>query len=143
MFSNAEHLRAWLLGCGAIDVSQGFGLDFLDGKPGSWALFAVASEVAARENILGQVAPGARQAQVFELAYRAAVGADGAGSGEALARLEAVARWIEEQGAAGSLPEWAGGAVEGVAVATSPGAGDYGAGTARYQMRLRVTYRRG
>ena len=52
----------------------------------------------------------------------------------------AVADWIAAQNAAGAFPEWEGGSVTGVTPTLTGAPVACGAGAARYQIQIRVTY---
>ena len=138
--TNAARVRAWLLGCGAIDPAKRFGVDYLGDAPTENALITAPSALKWAQNINGERKLKGEQAQDFVLATRASWGADVAGNLENLAFYQAVARWITERNAAGDFPEWEGGVVTGVTptLTGAPVAG--GVGTAQYQMQIRVNY---
>ena len=137
---NAGALRAWLRGCPAIDPARPFGVDHLTPGAGGYALCAAAGELKMRENILGRVEPLSKQTQDYLFAVRGDNGADAAGGLESLALLQAVAAWIRAQNAAGNLPARGDGRVTAALPVAYGAAVDFGADTARYQMRIRVFY---
>lgn len=133
-------LRAWLRTCPAIDREAAFGVDYLGAQAGCWALCAVPSKCARRENILGEAALGRRQSREYRLDYRGAYGADAAENLANLEKLRAVAEWTRAKSAAGELPEWAGGRATAVLPALTAAPQDAGSDAARYRMGLRVEY---
>ena len=133
-------LRAWLRTCPAIDRAAAFGVDYLGAQPGSWALCAVPSECARRENILGEAALGRRQSREYRLDYRGEYGANAAGNLANLETLRAVAEWTRARSASGELPVWAGGRATAVLPALTPAPRDVGSDAARYSLGLRVEY---
>lgn len=133
-------LRAWLRTCPAIDREAAFGVDYLGAQVGSWALCAVPSQCARRENILGEAAPARRQSREYRLDYRGAYGADAAGNLANLDRLRAVAEWMWAKSAAGELPEWEGGRATAVLPALTAAPQNPGSDAARYRMGLRMEF---
>ena len=141
MPSNAEHLRAWLLGCGAIDASAPIGLDWQSGAPGGYALIALPTALRVRENILGKVSLRETQEEDFLFASREPCGADTAQNLSNAALYRAVTEWILGQNARGNLPAWEGGAVTGVLPSVTAAPLAWEPGVARYGVRIRVIYK--
>lgn len=141
MASNAEHLRRWLMGCGAIGGEGRFSVDWLGDGPGEVALITVPSALRWRENVLGERRLLDEQEERFILATRRPFGADTAGNLENLAACRAVAEWISARNAEGAFPEWEGGVVTGVVPTLTGAPAAAEAGTARYQVEIKVTYR--
>ena len=139
--SNAERLRAWLFGCEAIDATKRFGVDYLGDEPTQYALITVPSALKWHENILGQRRLADEQAQNFVFASRECYGADAAQNLANLAFYQAVTRWIMAQNEARAFPAWEGGEVSGVEPTLTGGPVACGAGAAKYQIRIRVSYR--
>ena len=134
-------LRGWLRRCPAIGDRRPFGADYLSDAPGSCALFGLPFAPRRGENIRGERRLSADQAREFLFAVRADYGADGRGNLENLAFMRGVADWVIERAAAGDFPDWPDGTVTDVAPVAAAVPGDFGAGSARYQMKLRVSYR--
>lgn len=137
---DARALRAWLRDCPAVDREAAFGVDYLGAEAGSWAICSLATELARRENILGEAALAHRQAREYGLDFRGAHSGDPSGNMESLGRLGEMAAWVRERSAAGDLPQWNGGRVTAVLPAASVAVEEIGRGTARYRLRLRVEY---
>ena len=137
--NNAEALRDWLRTCPEIDRTAAFSVDFLGDQAG-YALCAAPSELAWRENILGEAKPAPMQRTDYWLDARMPVGADAGQGLDNLAHWQAMASWIAAQSAAGRLPDWESGRVTAVLPAVSAAPVEAGADMARYRLRLRVEY---
>ena len=127
--SNAEHLRDWLTGCGAIDPAKRFGVDWLGAEPGGYALVTVPSPLRWRENVLGECRPEPEQVQDFLFAARESCGADAAGNLANLALCRDVADWISAQNVAQAFPRWEGSEVTGVTPTLTGAPLAFGAGS--------------
>ena len=139
--SNAEHLRQWLLGCGAIDRTKRFGVDWLGDGGDGYALVTEPSPLKWKANVLGECRPEAEQAQDFLFEARACYGADAAQNLANLALCQDVMNWIVARNAARVFPRWEGGVVTGVMPTLTGAPIAFGAGNARYQIHIRVNYR--
>ena len=140
--NNTEALRRWLMACPVILESGGiFGADYLQDAPGGWTLDNVPSALRYRENILGEVALQADQAQAFRLAARMPYGDDPRQNLENLGVLRDVCAWIAGESAAGRFPEWDGGDVTAVIPTLTPHAAATGTAWARYEVGIEVRYR--
>ena len=141
MDSNALRLRQWLMGCGAIGAGARFGVDWLGDEGVDCALITVPSPLKWRENVLGERRLEREQVQDFLFAARLRFGADTDENLDNLARLQGVADWIVDRNAAGDFPRWIGGEVTGITPTLAPAPVEGGAGTARYQIQIRVNYK--
>ncbi len=139
--SNAEHLRQWLFGCEAIDATKRFGVDYLGDEPTEYALITVPSTLKWSENIIGERKLKSEQEQNFIFASQEYYGADVARNLENLAFYQAVMNWIMARNAAQDFPQWEGGTVTGVTPTLTGAPIAYGAGAARYQIQIKVTYK--
>ena len=137
--NNAGALREWLRTCPAIDRTRPFGVDYLGDGPG-YALSAIPSALKYRENILGGTALEPRQSREYWLDAREPYGGELAQNLDNLGFFQDVADWILAQNAAGNLPEWSGGRVTAVLPALSAAPDGADSDSARYRLRLRVTY---
>ena len=139
--SNAERLRQWLFGCEAIDAGKRFGVDYLGDEPVEYALITVPSSLGWAENILGERKLKSEQAQSFLFASEEHYGADADQNLQNLAFYQGVMNWIVARNAAQDFPEWEGGTVTGVTPTLTGAPIAYGAGAARYQIQIKVSYR--
>ena len=139
--SNAQRLRTWLFGCEAIDATKRFGVDYLGDEPTEYALITVPSGLKWSENILGERKLKPEQEQNFIFASQEYYGADVAQNLQNLAFYQAVMNWIMARNAAGDFPTWDGGRVTGITPTLTGAPIAYGAGAARYQIQIKVTYK--
>ncbi len=139
--SNAQRLRSWLFGCEAIDATKRFGVDYLGDEATEYALITVPSALKWRENILGKRRLRNEQEQSFIFASQEYYGADVGQNLKNLAFYQAVMKWIMAQNAAQAFPEWEGGRVTGITPTLTGAPIAFGAGVARYQIQIKVTYR--
>jgi len=136
-----ERVRVWLMGCEAIDPAKRFGVDWLGDEPGEYALAMAPSPLKWRENLLGQRQLADDQEADFVFAVREAYGADAGDNLTNLALCQAVAGWIAAQNAAGAFPDWGDATVTGVMPTLIGTPAAFGADSARYEVRFRVSYR--
>ena len=140
--TNVENLRAWLRGCPALSSSNRFHVDFLAEDPTEYALYSVPSTIAMRQNVLGDFLPEDIQTINFIFASRESYGAD---VQEALANLgfyDAVCAWIIEQNNARNLPQISDGEVLSILPTLTAYPAEIGSDAAKYQIQLRVVYRK-
>ena len=140
--NNTESIRAWLRTCPEVLSNKRFGVDYLTEKPTEYAVISVPSPLKYRENILGEEVPLAVQVQNFIIASREPYGADLQQNLENLAFYQNVTNWILEQNAARNFPEWAGGVIKSIVPTITPAPVSVGSSAAKYQIQIRVTYRR-
>ena len=107
-----------------------------------YALYSVPSPLRYRENIIGEMTLEDNQSQSFIFAAKAPYGADIQQNIANLGFFEAVVRWIYEQNAALNFPEWEGGTVRSIVATLTGYPVRAGADAAKYQIQLRVNYRR-
>lgn len=138
--SNAQHLREWLFECRAIDPGKRFDVDWLGDEPTEYALITVPSALRWRENVLGERRLLDAQEQSFIFALQGPFGADAEGNLKNLALCQAVMNWIIDRNARGDFPRWEGGVVTAVTPTLSAAPVAQSAGTARYQIQIRVLW---
>lgn len=134
-------LRGWLRRCPAIDPQRPFGADYLPETPGSCALIGLPATPRWRENIRGERRLAVRQSRDFRFAVRAGYGEDVRGNLDNWAFMQRVMSWISERCAEEDFPAWPDGEVTSVTTALIGAPSDFGAGNARYEIRIRVAYK--
>lgn len=142
MLSNAEILRQWLRTCPAIIQSSKFGLDYLSDQPDEYAVFTVPSSISARENIWGELILDDIQTENFIFASKENYSPSAAQNSTNLVLHQMVIGWILEQNNAGNFPKWNGTILSIVPTLTAAPV-QIGSSVAKYQIQLKVTYRRG
>lgn len=142
MENNTEHLRDWFRTCPAISRANRFRVDYLAEDSTEYALYSVPSAFKYRENILGEEIPEANQVQNFIFASKAPFGADIRQNLDNLAFFQSVTEWIIAQNAARVFPEWDGGTVKSIVPTLTAYPAQVGASAAKYQIQIRISYRR-
>lgn len=140
--SNAEYLRLWLRKCPAIQQAYKMGLDYLSEKASEYAVFTVPSPIQARENILGELVLDEIQTENFIFASKENYSPSAAQNSSNLLLHQMVVSWILEQNNAGNFPSWNGLVLSIVPTLTGAPV-QVGSSVAKYQIQLKVTYRRG
>ena len=140
--SNAAALRAWFRTCPALAQGKRFRQDYLAEAPTEYAIFSVPSTLATTENILGQTVLLDTQTENFIFASKEPYGADTLQNLKNLAFYQEVMEWIVQQNNAGNFPEWQGGTIKGILPSITASPVQVGSSAAKYQIQIRVTYRR-
>ena len=140
--NNAQALRDWIRECPALADGARFRQDYLAEKPTEYAIFCVPSTLATKENILGQTVLMDIQTENFIFASKEPYGADTRQNLENLAFYQAVMDWIIAQNNAMNFPEWNSGTVKSILPSITPSPVQVGASAAKYQIQIKVTYRR-
>lgn len=135
-------LRLWLRECPAIKKSNRFRVDFLSDNPTEYALFAVPSTLKYHENILGESVLNDDQEVNYIFASREAYGADIQQNIENQMFYSAVNAWIIEQNNAQHFPEIAEGKVRAIIPTLTAFPAQAGSSAAKYQIHMKVKYRR-
>lgn len=140
--NNIESLRAWFRECPAIKKTSHFRADFLPPDPKEYAIFSVPSSLAYHENILGEEVLEDIQSQNFIFSSREFYGADTRQNIANIGFYQTVTNWILEKNAAREFPEWNGGTIKSIVPTLTAYPAQVGSSAAKYQIQIRVTYRR-
>lgn len=140
--NNTEQLREWFRKCPEISKKNRFRVDYVAEKPTEYAIYAVPSPLRYHENILGEEVPDPVQTQNFIFASKEVYGADIEQNLANLGFHQAVMQWILEMNAERDFPEWEGGRVTSIVPTLTGYPAQVGSSVAKYQIQLRVTYRR-
>lgn len=140
--NTAERLRAWLRGCPAIQGVNRFGVDFMGQDPTEYAIYSVPTQVAYKTDILGDVYPAPIQELNYIFACRQPFSLDILQSLENLGFFAQVMEWIYARNTARDFPEIAEGKVVSIMPTLSPYVFEAGGKSGRYQIQLKLTYRR-
>lgn len=140
--NNIESLRAWFRECPAIGKSARFRADFLSTDPTEYAIFSVPSSLAYRENILGEEVLEDIQTQNFIFSSKEFYGPDTKQNIANIGFYQTVTNWILEKNARREFPEWDGGIVKSIVPTLTAYPSQVGSSAAKYQIQIRVTYRR-
>lgn len=140
--SNMEHLRSWFRGCPALSDKNRFRVDYLAENPTEYALYAVPSQIAYRENVLGEEVPLDIQTVNYIFASKESYGADIQQNLANLGFYEEIVAWIITQNIDRNLPTINEGKVKSIVPTLTAYPIEIGSDSARYQIQLRITYRR-
>lgn len=140
--NNAEQLRAWFRACPLLASGIRFNADYVAGKAAEYAIYSVPSALKYHENILGDEIPDDNQTQNFIFVAELPYGADVQQNLANLGFMQAVADWILRQSIERSFPDWDGGCVKSVLPTLTGAPVQVSANTAKYQIQLKINYRR-
>lgn len=140
--NNAQQLRTWFRTCPILASGVRFNADYVAGKATEYAIYSVPSPLKYHENILGDEVPDDDQAQNFIFVAELPYGADVQQNLANLGFMQAVAGWILQQNAERTFPAWAGGRVKSVLPTLTGAPVQASANTAKYQIQLKINYRR-
>lgn len=140
--NNIESLRTWFRECPAISKTAHFRADFLSPEPTEYALFSVPSSLAYRENILGEEVLEDIQSQNFIFSSKEFYGADTKQNIANIGFYQTITNWILEKNANREFPDWDGGTVKSIVPTLTAYPSQVGSAAAKYQIQIRVTYRR-
>ena len=140
--NNTEAMRDWFRTCPAIQRGNHFRVDYVAEKPTEYAIYAVPSSLRYHENILGEEVLDDIQTQNFIFASKEHYGADIVQNLANLGFHQDVMEWILEQNAARNFPKWEGGRIRSIVPTLTAYPAQVGSSAAKYQIQLRVTYRR-
>ena len=140
--SNAEHLRNWFRTCPALAEGNRFRIDYLAENPTEYAIYAVPSQINYRENVLGEEVPLPVQTINYIFASKESYGADVEQNLANLGFYDEVVAWIIEQNTLRNFPELDEGRVKSIVPTLTAYPAQIGSDAAKYQIQLRMTYRR-
>ncbi len=140
--SNIEALRDWFRECPALQPGARFRADYLAENPTEYALYSSPSTISYHENVLGEEIPDEIQTLNFIFASRENFGADAKENLANLQFFEAVTAWVQEQNAIRHFPKLPEGAVRSIVPTLTAYPAEVGSDAAKYQIQLKITYRR-
>lgn len=140
--NSTEELRFWFRKCPAIHNSKYFGINFLSESATEYAIYSVPSEIRTHENILGETILDDIQVQNFIFASKESFGPDVQQSLANLGFYDEVMAWIYQQNAAQNFPNIREGRVKSIMPTLTAYPVEVGSGAAKYQIQLKMTYRR-
>lgn len=140
--NNTEQLRTWFRSCPAISQSNRFRIDYLADNPTEYAIYAVPTTINYRENVLGEEVPTDIQTLNFIFASKESYGADVQQNLANLGFYDAVVAWVIEQNAVRNFPQITGGKVKAIVPTLTAYLAEVGSDSAKYQIQLKLTYRR-
>lgn len=140
--NNMEALRAWLRECPEISNTAYFRADFLSPEPTEYALFSVPSSLSYHENIIGEQVLNDIQTQNYIFSSKEFYGADTRQNLANLGVYQRITEWILEKNNRQEFPEWDNGEVKSIVPTLTAYPAQVGSSAAKYQIQMRITYRR-
>lgn len=140
--NSAERLRAWFCGCPALAEGNRFHVDYLAENPTEYALYAVPSEIRYKENVLGEEIPLDEQSIEWIFASKESYGPDVEQNLANLGFYEEVTAWIIQQNSQQNFPAINEGRVKSIVPTLTAYPVQPGSDVARYQIQIRIKYRR-
>ncbi len=140
--NNTESLRNWFRKCPEISRNNRFRADYLAEGPTEYAIMSVPSTLKYHENILGEEVLDDNQVQNFIFASKEVYGADVQQNLANLAFYQSIVNWIIDRNNAKDFPEWDGGRIRSILPTLTAYPAQVGSNVAKYQIQLRINYRR-
>lgn len=140
--NSVEQLRLWFRKCPAILDTNRFNVDYLNERATEYAIYSVPSTLKYHENIIGEMILDDTQTQNFIFASKASFGADIQQNLANLGFYDEVAAWVLEQNNAQSFPSIREGTVKSIVPTLTAYPAEVGSDAAKYQIQLKMTYRR-
>lgn len=140
--NNTESLRNWFRKCPEISRNNRFRADYLAEGPTEYAIMSVPSTLKYHENILGEEVLDDDQVQNFIFASKEVYGADVQQNLANLAFYQSIVNWIIDRNNAKDFPEWDSGRIRSILPTLTAYPAQVGSNVAKYQIQLRINYRR-
>lgn len=140
--NTTENLRFWLRTCPAVSKVDRFNVDFMGENPIEYALFSSPSSFTYKTDILGNVTLDPIQELNYIFQLLCPYGKDIPQNLTNLEFFTDVINWIIQQNALKNFPEIEEGTVISVMPTLSPYVFTADADSARYQIQMKIRYRR-
>ena len=140
--NNTAQLRAWFRSCPALIDTNRFRVDYLAENPTEYAIYSVPSTISYHMNVLGEEVPNDVQTVNYIFASKESYGADVQQNLANMGFYDAVCAWILEQNIARNFPAISGGRVLSIVPTLTAYPAAVGSDAAKYQIQLKLTYRR-
>lgn len=140
--NNIARLRRWFRSCPLLRPENPFNVDYLGEACTEYALFASPASIATFENVLGERVPKDEQELDFIFMLQDTYGNDVQQNVAAYGLLHGIVAWIIEQNAKGNLPMIQEGTVKSIMPTLTPYVSAANPNSARYQIQIKLKYRR-
>lgn len=140
--NSVEQLRNWFRECPAISDRNRFRVDFLAESPTEYAIYAVPSTINYRENVLGEEVPDDEQTVNYIFASKESYGPDIEQNLANLGFYDEIVMWILEQNKARNFPKFNEGRIKSITPTLTAYPIEVGSDAAKYQIQIRIKYRR-
>lgn len=135
-------LRDWFRTCPALIDSNRFRIDYLAENPTEYALYTVPTTISYRENVLGEEVPNDIQILNIIFASKEQYGADIQQNLANLGFYDELVGWIISQNAERNFPLINEGRVKSIVPTLTQYVAEAGSDSAKYQIQLKLTYKR-
>lgn len=135
-------LRAWFRTCPVLNKKFHLRVDYSADTPTEYAIYALPSTIAYRENVLGEMIPNDIQEINFIFASNEYWGADEKQNLENHTVYQEIVAWVNEQNALQNFPKIPEGRVKSIVPTLTQYVTEVSANTARYQIQLKMSYKR-
>lgn len=140
--SNIGYLWEWFRACPVLQQDRRLQTDYLAETPTEYSIFAVPSSIEYRENVLGEEVPADIQTVNYIFASRETYGADVVTNQANLIFFDEVIAWILRQNQRRNFPKMVGGRIRSIVPTLTGSPTEIGSSAAKYQIQIRITYRR-
>jgi hypothetical protein len=140
--NNIEQIRRWFRNCPALMPGNRFRIDYLAENPTEYALYAVPSQINYRENVLGEEIPTELQTINYIFASKESYGADVEQNLANLGFYDEVVLWIQQQNILRNFPLINDGKIKSIVPTLTAYPIEIGSDAARYQIQIRIVYKR-
>lgn len=140
--NTAENLRFWLRQCPAISSIDRFNVDFMGQDPTEYAIYTTPTAMKYSRDILGNVYFNPIQELNYIFSSLFAYSRDILQNLQNLGFFSDVINWIYQQNTKKNFPEIEEGTVLSIMPTLSPYVFDADSDSARYQIQLKIRYRR-
>lgn len=140
--SSAEVVRDWFRNCPALAPGNRFRVDYLAENPTEYAIYTSPSALTYHGNVLGEEVPDDVQSLNFVFASKQNYGADVVQNLANLGFYDEVMFWILEQNRLRNFPKITEGRVTSIVPTLTAYPAEVGSDAAKYQIQIRLTYRR-
>ena len=137
-----ENLRLWLRTCPAISNIDRFNVDFMGQDPTEYAIYSTPSAINYKHDIVGNVYPDSIQELNYIFASLFAYSRDILQNLQNLGFFSDVISWIYQQNTEKNFPEIDEGTVLSIMPTLTPYVFDADSDSGRYQIQLKIKYRR-
>ncbi len=141
-FNDIEQLRQWFMDCPTLTDEHRFRVDYLAENPTEYAIYAVPSQIAYRENVLGEEVPLDIQTVNFIFASKESYGPDVQQNLANHGFYAEIIDWILEQNRKRKFPTINEGPIKSIVPTLTPYPAEIGSDAAKYQIQLKIKYRR-
>lgn len=117
-------------------------MDYLGESPLEYAIYSSPSTISYHRNVLGEEIPDDVQSVNYTFAAKASYGNDVVTNLENAGFFQDVCAWITERNNAREFPRISAGVVESIVPTLTAYPAEVGSDTAKYQIQIKITYRR-